>query len=434
MPADALWEEVMKTAVTLSLAEARGAPVNRDLLLKWQGTERGRATRALHKLQGLAAPYWPKKLGELNPEACTGHVTELMRRHRPKLPVLKEGKEGPSYDEGVLKTYIDEGRDKHGICGAVLDLRGIRKGLSTYIEGPLSRVRQGPDDVWRLYWEFNIARARTMRNSSSNPNSQNWPKLYRECIISRHKGGLIQQSDGSQLEPRVMAHKAKCKRMLELFNDEKHRSIYLLVGQDLFGKVLDKQVDAELYLFVKTVVLATNYGASLWTLMRNAKEDGISIDEDTMKRAFTKYQKKYHEIFDFIDKTKRRVIKDQQITCMTGFVRHLPNGGSNSKGFWHIANEAVNVDIQHTASWLALMWTNIVEEIIADEKIKVELLTQVHDSNVHDVPNVKEGKKLQAASEWAIQNLPVSALIGEDLAAPLRCDTGSGPNWRVASA
>jgi len=112
VPISALWTEIGRTIDNLAKVEARGAAVDRELLLSKERGYKIRRGKLLAELNRVIKPYWPKRYGEFNPAPGAGHVPELMGRHRPTLPVLKRGKENASYDEGVLKEYIERRLDK----------------------------------------------------------------------------------------------------------------------------------------------------------------------------------------------------------------------------------------------------------------------------------------------------------------------------------
>ena len=257
--------------------------------------------------------------------------------------------------------------------------------------------------------------------------------------------GVIVQADMKGLEPRILADRTNCRALLEIFNDPKRAPyVYQILGRDILKRDIDKQKNPRDYAFVKAGILATSYNAQPFTLRRQLFIVlQMEVAEEECATFIQGLLRKCPEMKDYIWEQRRRVARDREITCLTGFVRHLPNGGVEADGFKHVWNEAVNVEIQHTASMIAKLWSNYVQRGIRECGLgardtyacKVVYLGPVHDSVSHDCRNQTIAKRvldIYALALSTIQAAPMVALIGRKLRCPLDIETTSGPTWGKA--
>ena len=254
--------------------------------------------------------------------------------------------------------------------------------------------------------------------------------------------GLIVQADMKGLEPRILADRTNCRALLDIFNDpERAANVYQILGRDILKRDIDKQKNPRDYNFAKKGILATSYNAQPHTLRRQLfVELQIDAPLEECEAFIAGLLRKCPEMKDYIWEQRRKVARDQEIRCETGFVRHLPNDGVNGENFKHVWNEAVNVEIQHTASMIAKLWTNYVQRGLREIGLglrevfarKVSYLGPVHDSASHDCRNSAIAKRVLSIYQLAldtIQGAPMVALIGRGLRCPLDIETTSGPTW-----
>lgn len=257
--------------------------------------------------------------------------------------------------------------------------------------------------------------------------------------------GVIVQADMKGLEPRILADRTNCRALLEIFNDPKQAGqVYQILGRDILKRGIDKVKNPRDYMFAKKGILATSYNAQPFTLQRQLFiELQIEATEDECADFIQGLLRKCPEMKEYIWEQRRRVARDQEIACITGFVRHLSNDGIEAPGFKHVWNEAVNVEIQHTASMIAKLWSNYVQRGIRECGLgardvfarKVVYLGPVHDSVSHDCRTqaiAKQVLDICALALSTIQAAPMVALIGRKLRCPLDIETTSGPTWGKA--
>ena len=108
-------------------------------------------------------------------------------------------------DEDYLQSFAR----KHRIVDLILEYRGVKKLLSTYVEALPQLVNRS---TGRIHTSFNQAVTATGRLSSTNPNLQNIPvrddmgRRIRKAFIPSDDDHLLLSADYSQVELRLMAH------------------------------------------------------------------------------------------------------------------------------------------------------------------------------------------------------------------------------------
>ena len=260
--------------------------------------------------------------------------------------------------------------------------------------------------------------------------------------------GWITHADCKGLEPRVLADRTNCKVLLEIFRDpNRAEHIYEILGEQILGRKVIKYdasgAKTKDYDLAKEIILATNYNAAWRTLQARLANQGIEQSDENCKGFIQSYLGRLApEVKDYIWSQRRLVVRDQQITCLTGFVNYLPNEGTEGEGFKHTWNQAVNVEIQHTASMIAILWMNLIQRMLRKEglthrdvhAVDTVLLGPVHDSVTHDVRTKWIATRMleiyKEALTWA-EGAPMVALIGRRLIVPLDVDVAMAADWEA---
>lgn len=251
--------------------------------------------------------------------------------------------------------------------------------------------------------------------------------------------GWLTHADCSGLEPRIIADRTNCKFLMNIFhNPETSRKVYLIAGEPILQrKIVKGTVD---YDITKKVILSVNYNAVAYTLVNQLKLIGIHIPKEQGQTYINRYFQTCPELKTYIWDQRRRVAVDQEVTCLTGYVNELPNEGPDSKGFKHVWNQAVNLEIQHLASVIAILWLNYVQRLARLEgftKREVRALHQValgpvHDSLTHDNRTREIAERMAQIYVEAldiIQGEPMVRLIGRRLRVPLEVDVKIIESW-----
>jgi len=325
------------------------------------------------------------------------------------------------YGKGkTISTAVDvlEGlAAEHDVPRMVLDYRQLTKLKSTYVDALPALLNP---TTKRLHTTFNMAGSATGRLSSINPNLQNIPirtELGREirAAFVAEPGNLLLAADYSQIELRLLAHFSEDPLLVEAYRTG--QDIHTLTASQVFG-VPAGDVDAEHRRRAKAVNFGIVYGLSAFGLSQQ-----IGIDQKEAKRFIEAYFEKYAGVRTFIDRTLEQARADMKVATLFGRVRPLPDMQSknwNLRGF--AERTAVNTPLQGTAADLIKLAMIRIDAEIQERALKSQMLLQVHDELVFEVPEAE----LDAMKQLVTRQM-------EDvfeLKVPLKVDLGVGSNWR----
>jgi len=325
------------------------------------------------------------------------------------------------YGKGkTISTAVDvlEGlAAEHDVPRMVLDYRQLTKLKSTYVDALPALLNP---TTKRLHTTFNMAGSATGRLSSINPNLQNIPirtELGREirAAFVAEPGNLLLAADYSQIELRLLAHFSEDPLLVEAYRTG--QDIHTLTASQVFG-VPAGEVDAEHRRRAKAVNFGIVYGLSAFGLSQQ-----IGIDQKEAKRFIEAYFAKYAGVRTFIDRTLEQARADMKVATLFGRVRPLPDMQSknwNLRGF--AERTAVNTPLQGTAADLIKLAMIRIDAEIQERALKSQMLLQVHDELVFEVPEAE----LDAMKQLVTRQM-------EDvfeLKVPLKVDLGVGSNWR----
>lgn len=318
-------------------------------------------------------------------------------------------------NEEVLEAL----KRKHPIVGKILEYRGLKKLLGTYIDALPGLINP---QTGHIHTSFNQTVTATGRLSSSNPNLQNIPvrdaqgKEVRKAFIP-YPGQLFFSADYSQIELRIMAHLSKDENLIEAFlqgND-----IHQATAAKIFKKPLEKVTPDERRK-AKTANFGIIYGISAFGL---AERMGVSRTE--AKQLIDEYFQTYPGVKAYMDKSIE-MAREKGFT-ETIFKRRcqLPDINSNNSVVRGYAERnAINAPIQGSAADIIKIAMIRVSRRMKQEGLKSKMILQVHDElNFSVLPEEKE--KLQAL---VIEEMQGAA----QLSVPLIADCGWGSNWLEA--
>lgn len=297
-----------------------------------------------------------------NPQLCKVLFKDL------RLPVLKQGKTGPSTDKAVLEELAKS----HPIAAKILEYREVQKINSTFINGLYKWEVNS-----RIYPRIHMAVARTGRLSSSQPNSQNIPHFDKYGI--RHAfcapdGRALSCADFSQIEMRIVTIFSCDPELMDIYVN--NGDIHSRTCMALFG-----EVTPEKRTIAKTINFAVGYGMGSKSLAAKLK-----ISE---KRA-AEYLSKYWETYSRLQSFNKQVINlsriDECTRTLSGRRRMLP---SINKGNKYMAAEdervAINHPIQGTAADILKMAQTGLYKRFRNTDVKCVLT--VHDELVLEGPS-----------------------------------------------
>ena len=320
----------------------------------------------------------------------------------------------------VTNEEVLEGlRRKHPIVGKILEYRGLKKLLSTYIDTLPQLINP---QTGHIHTSFNQTVTATGRLSSSNPNLQNIPvrdaqgKEVRKAFIP-YPGQLFFSADYSQIELRIMAHLSKDDNLIEAFlqgND-----IHQATAAKIFKKPLE-DVTPEERRKAKTANFGIIYGISAFGL---AERLGVSRTE--AKQLIDEYFVTYPGVKAYMEKSIEMAREKGYTETIFHRRCQLPDINSgNAVVRGYAERNAINAPIQGSAADIIKIAMIRVSRRMKQEGLKSKMILQVHDElNFSVLPEEKE----------KLQNLVIEEMQGAaSLSVPLIADCGWGTNWLEA--
>lgn len=320
-----------------------------------------------------------------------------------------------STSEDVLEKL----RLKHPIVEKILDYRGLKKLLSTYIDALPQLINPV---TGKVHTSYNQTVAVTGRLSSTNPNLQNIPirdaqgKEIRKAFIPE-EGCLFMSVDYSQIELRIMAQLSGDKNMLEAFNQG--LDIHTATAAKIFNISLD-EVTSDMRRKAKTANFGIIYGISAYGL-----SDRLGISKTEAKTFIDGYFETYPDVKNYMNHAIQVAKSNGYVETLLGRKRFLPDINSQNsivRGF--AERNAINAPIQGTAADIIKIAMIHIQTKLDESQLKTKMTMQVHDELNFSVPTheLETVKKLVIYEmEHAIQ-----------LRVPLIADYGVGANWLEA--
>ncbi len=305
---------------------------------------------------------------------------------------------------------------KHPIVDKVLEYRGLRKLLSTYVEAlPLLVDKK----TGRIHTSFNQAVAATGRLSSNNPNLQNIPvrdergREIRKAFVPA-KGHVFLSADYSQIELRLMAHLSKDKSMIADFlsgND-----IHAATAAKIFGVDI-KDVTREMRSRAKTANFGIIYGISSFGL-----SERLTIGRKEAKELIDGYFNSYPGVKVYMDESIKKAREAGYVTTMFGRRRYLRDIHSRNQVVrGNAERNAINAPIQGSAADIIKIAMVRIYDRMKSGKFLSKMILQVHDELIFEVP-IAELEKLKTIVLHEMSN-------AVKLDVPLNVDAGTGNNW-----
>ena len=318
-------------------------------------------------------------------------------------------------DEETLEAL----RSKHLVVSEILEYRGVKKLLGTYIDALPKLINR---KTGRVHTSFNQTVTATGRLSSSNPNLQNIPirdeqgKEIRKAFIAS-EGRVFMSADYSQVELRLMAHLSQDKNMMDAFNAD--HDIHAATAANIY-KVPIEEVTSDMRRKAKTANFGIIYGISIFGL-----SERLGVSRAEAKELIDGYFMSFPGVKEYIDSTIENARRDGYVETLLHRRRYLPDINSrNANVRGYAERNAVNAPIQGTAADIIKIAMVKIADRLKREGLKTEMLLQVHDELNFNVPldEVDRVKELvREEMEGAIE-----------LSVPLRVDIGVGANWLEA--
>lgn len=396
----------------LARMERRGISIDRQVLSRLSGEFAQRAGALEAEIQILAGeplnPGSPKQLGDI-----------LFGKFG--LPGGTKTKTGQwSTGARVLDELAEQG---HPLPRKILDWRQVSKLKSTYTDALPGYVDAR---THRVHTSYALAATPTGRLSSSEPNLQNIPirteegrKIRRAFIAT--DGHKLVSADYSQIELRLLAEIANIEQLKKAFREG--LDIHAMTASEMFG-VPVKGMPGEVRRRAKAINFGIIYGISAFGLANQ-----LGIEREEAGAYIKKYFERFPGIRDYMDETKASAKQNGYVLTLFGRKCHYPEiAHSNASIRAFNERAAINARLQGTAADIIRRAMVRMDAALAKAKLSAQMLLQVHDELVFEVPDDEVEKTLPVVKK-VMEEAPMPAL---SLTVPLAVDARAAHNWDEA--
>ena len=336
-----------------------------------------------------------------------------------KLKIVEKAKKTKTGQYVTSEEVLESLRHKHPVVEKILEHRGLKKLLGTYIDAlpQLINPRTG-----RVHTSFNQTVTATGRLSSSNPNLQNIPirdengKEIRKAFIP-DEGCLFFSADYSQIELRIMAHLSEDQNMIDAFRS--NHDIHAATAAKIYKKEIE-EVDADMRRKAKTANFGIIYGISVFGLAER-----MNVDRKEAKELIEGYFETYPEVKAYMDKSVKVAQEKGYVETIFHRKRFLPDINSrNAVVRGYAERNAINAPIQGSAADIIKVAMIRIHQRFLKEGIQAKMILQVHDELNFSVPLNEKEKVEKIVIEEMERAYPMQV--------PLKADYGWGKNWLEA--
>jgi DNA polymerase I len=397
----------------LARMERRGISIDRQVLSRLSGefAQRGAALEA--EVRTLAGdpefnPGSPKQLGDI----LFGKM---------QLPGGTKTKTGQwSTGARVLDELAEQGIE---LAQKILDWRQVTKLKSTYTDALPGYINP---TTKRVHTNYALAATPTGRLSSSEPNLQNIPirndegRKIRRAFVST-PGHKLVSADYSQIELRLLAEIADVPTLRAAFKDGV--DIHAMTASEMFG-VAVKGMPADVRRRAKAINFGIIYGISAFGLANQ-----LAIPREEAGAYIKKYFERFPGIRDYMEETKAFAKRNGYVLTLFGRKCHYPDITASNPSL-RAFNEraAINARLQGSAADIIRRAMIRMEEALATKKLGAQMLLQVHDELVFEVPDDEVEKTLPVVKK-VMEEAPHPAV---SLSVPLAVDAHAADNWDEA--
>ena len=311
-------------------------------------------------------------------------------------------------------------QDKHPIINKILDHRGLKKLLSTYVEALPKLINP---QTGKIHSSFNQTIAATGRLSSTNPNLQNIPirdengREIRKAFIPSDENHIFLSADYSQIELRIMAAVSGDKVMTEAFRNKE--DIHAATASKIFGIPLN-EVTSDMRRKAKTANFGILYGISAFGLAQR-----LNISRSEAKQLIDDYFANFSTIKDYMDTQLVLARKRGYVETILGRKRYLSDINSANASVKAFAERnAINAPIQGSAADIINIAMININTRFEEKGIQSKMILQVHDELNFDVLKT-ELDVVKAMVKEEMEN-------AVKLSVPIEVEMDAAENWLLA--
>ena len=327
-----------------------------------------------------------------------------------KLKIVEKAKKTKTGQYVTSEEVLQQLRNKHEIVADILEHRGLKKLIGTYIDAlpKLINPRTG-----HIHTSFNQTVTATGRLSSSDPNLQNIPirgeegKEIRKAFVPE-PGCLFFSADYSQIELRVMAHLSNDSQMIEVFREGK--DLHAATAANIYKKPIEEVTRDE-----RTKSKRANFGI-IYGITVFGLAERLDISREEAKQLIDGYFATFPDVHDYMEQAKQTARQQGYVTTLFGRRRYLPDGFAE--------RNAINAPIQGTAADIIKVAMIRIHQRFKAEGIRSKMILQVHDELNFSVYPEEKGRVEAIVLEEMQHAFPLNV--------PLVADSGFGNNWLEA--
>lgn len=336
-----------------------------------------------------------------------------------KMQIIEKPKKTKTGQYVTSEEVLQQLRHKHPIVDEILNFRGLKKLLGTYVDALPKLINP---QTGHIHTSFNQTVTATGRLSSSDPNLQNIPvrgedgKEIRKCFIPE-KDCLFFSADYSQIELRVMAHLSQDENMINAFREG--YDIHAATASTIYKKGIDEVTRDE-----RTKSKRANFGI-IYGITVFGLAERLDIERAEAKQLIDGFFQTFPQVHDYMERSKETVREKGYAETIFHRRRYLPDILSRNatvRGF--AERNAINAPIQGSAADIIKVAMVRIFNRFKQEGIRSKMLLQVHDElNFSVYP--EEKSRVEAIVLEEMQN-------AYHLSVPLVADCGWGANWLEA--
>lgn len=402
------WDIEMPLMPVLAYMERNGVCIDTEGLKETSllyTSEMKRIEKEIHALAGtdfnIASP---KQVGEI-----------LFDR----LKIIDKPKKTKTGQYVTSEEVLESLRSKHEIVEKILEHRGLKKLLGTYIDALPKLINP---KTGHIHTSFNQTITATGRLSSSNPNLQNIPvrnehgKEIRKAFIPE-EGCIFFSADYSQIELRIMAHLSGDTNMIEAFREG--HDIHAATAAKVFKKSID-EVTREERSKAKTANFGIIYGITAFGLAER-----MNVSRTEAKNLIEEYFQTYPKVKEYMNRSidmARQKGYTETVYHRKCYLRDINSHNAVVRGY--AERNAINAPIQGSAADIIKIAMVHIYKRFQEENIRSKMILQVHDElNFSVYPEEKE----------KVQQIVVEEMEkAYTMKVPLEADFGWGNNWLEA--
>ena len=406
-----LYDEIEEPLIhVLARMEQAGVKVDLESLREYAAGLRRKMAEREEEVRKLAEE---PALNILSPKQIGQVIYEKLRLD----PLAKKPKSGnwPT-DEQTLSRLAA----RSPIIDAILDYRGLRKLLSTYIEPFAGYI--SPEDG-RVHTTFNQALTATGRLSSSSPNLQNIPirteegREIRKAFVSGRPGWVMMSADYSQIELRLMAHFCGDAHLVDAFRHGV--DVHAATAAKIFHVPVE-EVSADQRRIAKTANFGIMYGISSFGLAER-----LRCPRSEAKQIIDDYFASFPSIRGFIDSTIAQARERGYVETLFGRRRYIADITSGNATVRALAERnAVNAPIQGSAADIIKLAMIAVDRRLREGGFRARMVLQIHDELLLEVPQ----EEIAPVRELLVREMENVIT----LSVPLTVECNDGKTWLEA--